>query len=269
MEFDALLTLSQNGKMLANPKRIALLKSIATTGSISQGAKQVGISYKTAFDAIKEMNQLGDTQLVSCEKGGKGGGGASLTEQGKRLVQMYDLLEQIQEMGLNALKDDSVPLHSLLGVMSKLSLQTSARNQLFATIKNIENHALYDLITLQITAQCTIIATITHGSTLRLGLSPNKDAVALIKGPAITIRTLLDPVNKEENQIRGIIRRIERDSKMVEVCLEIGEGNELNALVTEEIATNEQLNVGMTAYACFPSSQVIVATLTEQKKTIN
>ena len=101
---------------------------------------------------------------------------------------MYELLEQIQSMGLEALNDDSVPLHSLLGVMSKLSLQTSARNQLFGTIEQIENHALHDLITVELQDGIQLSATITHGSTVRLNLHPGKDVVALIKGPAIDIK---------------------------------------------------------------------------------
>ncbi|NVP01685.1 LysR family transcriptional regulator, partial [Photobacterium damselae subsp. damselae] len=56
MKLDAQLTLFENGKTFANPRRIALLKAIAQTGSISQGAKVAGLSYKAAFDAVKDMN---------------------------------------------------------------------------------------------------------------------------------------------------------------------------------------------------------------------
>ena len=40
------------------------LKQIKATGSISQGAKMAGISYKSAWDAINEMNQLADELLT-------------------------------------------------------------------------------------------------------------------------------------------------------------------------------------------------------------
>ena len=129
MNLTAIATLQMNNKMFANPRRIALLKAIDVTGSISQGAKLAGISYKAASDAIKDMNTNNEQPLVNCEKGGKGGGGATLTRFGQRLIQMYDLLNKIQDMGLQALNDDNAPLDSLLGVMSRFSLQTSARNQ--------------------------------------------------------------------------------------------------------------------------------------------
>ena len=272
MDFDAILTLSQQGKMFANPRRISLLKAIAYTGSISQGAKQAGLSYKAAYDAVKEMNRQSDHALIESEKGGKGGGGASLTTHGRRLVQMYELLDQIQSMGLEALNDDSVPLHSLLGVMSKLSLQTSARNQLFGTIANIENHALHDLITVVLQSGITLTATITHGSTVRLNLQQGKDVVALIKGPAIDIKlpssllqglpdTAKSTSSPEQNWLKGKVTAIDRDDSSVEVTLTLNQDDEICALIDKGSEDVSTLNLGDEAYAVFPSAQVILATL--------
>ncbi|PSU35690.1 TOBE domain-containing protein [Photobacterium lutimaris] len=263
MDFDAILTLSQQGKMFANPRRIALLKAIAATGSISQGAKQAGISYKAAYDAIKEMNNQSESPLIESEKGGKGGGGASLTHHGQRLVQMYELLDQIQSMGLEALNDESVPLHSLLGVMSKLSLQTSARNQLFGTIEKIENHALHDLITVVLQEGIKLTATITHGSTIRLDLHPGKEVVALIKGPAIDIKlsSSLAKPTPEQNWLKGKVRDIASDDHSVEVTLTLNHEDEICALIDKGSEDITRLVIGDDAYAVFPSAQVILATL--------
>jgi hypothetical protein len=40
------------------PQRIALLQHIAEQGSITRAAKAAGISYKAAWDAIDELNNL-------------------------------------------------------------------------------------------------------------------------------------------------------------------------------------------------------------------
>ena len=48
MQAEILLTLKLQGTLFADPRRISLLKQIAQTGSISQGAKLAGISYKSA-----------------------------------------------------------------------------------------------------------------------------------------------------------------------------------------------------------------------------
>ena len=65
MQAEILLTLKLQQRLFADPRRIALLKQIDLTGSISQGAKNAGISYKSAWDAINEMNQLSEQTLVT------------------------------------------------------------------------------------------------------------------------------------------------------------------------------------------------------------
>lgn len=72
MQAEILLTLKLQQKLFADPRRISLLKHIALSGSISQGAKDAGISYKSAWDAINEMNQLSEHILVERATGGKG-----------------------------------------------------------------------------------------------------------------------------------------------------------------------------------------------------
>ncbi|UTV29889.1 TOBE domain-containing protein [Photobacterium atrarenae] len=266
MDFDALLTLSENGKVFANPRRIALLKAIQQTGSISQGAKQAGISYKAAYDAIKDMNKRADTPLIASEKGGKGGGGAALTEFGSRLVQMYDLLDTIQNMGLKALNDPDAPLHSLLGVMTKFSLQTSARNQLFGTISHIERHSLHDKVWIALKSGQQLCATITHGSTQRLELAPEKDVIALIKGPAIHIRPQApnEAINIEpvwDNCLQGVVSAVQQDGGTAEVLLKLDEQDEICALIDYSLEDNQPLATDQPAMAYFASTQVIIATL--------
>lgn len=120
MQAEILLTLKLQQKLFADPRRISLLKHIALSGSISQGAKDAGISYKSAWDAINEMNQLSEHILVERATGGKGGGGAVLTRYGQRLIQLYDLLAQIQQKAFDVLSDDdALPLNSLLAAISR------------------------------------------------------------------------------------------------------------------------------------------------------
>lgn len=58
MEAELSLHIRLQQKLFADPRRIELLKRVQQTGSISQGAKLAGISYKSAWDAINEMNQM-------------------------------------------------------------------------------------------------------------------------------------------------------------------------------------------------------------------
>lgn len=54
MSLPALLT----QHIARRPQRIALLQHVAEQGSITRAAKAAGISYKAAWDAIDELNNL-------------------------------------------------------------------------------------------------------------------------------------------------------------------------------------------------------------------
>ncbi|MBP2831507.1 LysR family transcriptional regulator [Aquimarina sp. U1-2] len=74
--------------------RVRLLKAIAKTGSLSQAAKCLGMSYKKAWNLLNSMNTIGNRPLVTTAIGGKGGGGASLTAYGEEVIQTFDEINQ-------------------------------------------------------------------------------------------------------------------------------------------------------------------------------
>ena len=78
--------LTVGGESFGGKARIELLRAIAEKGSITHAAKAVGISYKSAWDAIDTMNTLAGEPLVARSTGGKGGGSTQLTARGRRLV---------------------------------------------------------------------------------------------------------------------------------------------------------------------------------------
>ena len=63
------------GEQLGGTNRVGLLAALAQCGSITAAAKQVGLSYKAAWEAIDTMNNLAGEPLVQRSTGGKGGGG--------------------------------------------------------------------------------------------------------------------------------------------------------------------------------------------------
>jgi molybdate transport system regulatory protein len=73
--------------------KITLLEAIARTGSLSQAARVIGMSYRRAWLLIDSMNADFDTPVISATVGGSGGGGAQLTSFGQELVQAYRKLE--------------------------------------------------------------------------------------------------------------------------------------------------------------------------------
>jgi len=74
--------------------RIALLEKIGELGSITQAAKAIGVSYKTAWEMMNQINNLSAAPLVDRATGGKGGGGASLTPAGHGLLEQFRVVQE-------------------------------------------------------------------------------------------------------------------------------------------------------------------------------
>jgi molybdate transport system regulatory protein len=75
------------------PGKIALLESIAQTGSISAAARQHDMSYRRAWLLIEQMNHCFEGAVVATATGGRGGGGATMTELGHEIVRLYRAAE--------------------------------------------------------------------------------------------------------------------------------------------------------------------------------
>jgi molybdate transport system regulatory protein len=71
------------------PGKADLLDAIAETGSISAAARRMRMSYRRAWLLVRTMNECFAKPLVSAAKGGKTGGGASLTETGAAVLARY------------------------------------------------------------------------------------------------------------------------------------------------------------------------------------
>ena len=73
--------------------KIELLEGIARTGSLSQAARDMRMSYRRAWLLLEDMNTSFDDPVARASVGGRGGGGVVLTPFGKRLVTDYRRLE--------------------------------------------------------------------------------------------------------------------------------------------------------------------------------
>lgn len=261
MQAEILLTLKLQQRLFADPRRIALLKQIDITGSISQGAKNAGISYKSAWDAINEMNQLSEQSLVDRATGGKGGGGAVLTRYGQRLIQLYDLLAQIQQKAFDVLSDDdALPLDSLLAAISRFSLQTSARNQWFGTITGRDHQQVQQHVEVLLAdRQTRLKVAITAQSAERLGLDEGQEVLVLLKAPWVGITRDPALAGAADNQLAGRIGHIEYGPEQCEVLMTLADGQSLCATLPRD--QTEELEEGAEVIAYFNADRIILATL--------
>jgi molybdate transport system regulatory protein len=75
------------------PGKIALLEHIEASGSLSQAARELGMSYRRAWLLLDDLNHVLEEPVSTASVGGAGGGGARLTEFGRRLIAAYRELE--------------------------------------------------------------------------------------------------------------------------------------------------------------------------------
>ena len=75
------------------PGKSELLNFIRETGSIAEAARRMGMSYMRAWMLIKTMNRCFKKPLIRTARGGKAGGGATLTETGEKALALYQQME--------------------------------------------------------------------------------------------------------------------------------------------------------------------------------
>ena len=74
--------------------KIWLLENIQKTGSITNAAKEMKMAYRQAWQLVEEMNQRAEHPLVEKLLGGKGGGGARLTQAGEKAITVFYEIER-------------------------------------------------------------------------------------------------------------------------------------------------------------------------------
>lgn len=250
------LTLKLNQQLFTDARRIALLKAIEHTGSLSQAAKSIGISYRTAWDAINEINQLAPKPFLITATGGKNGGGTKLSAYGVRFIQLYDLLTQLQHNAFQILSDDEIPLDDILKTTAKLSLQTSARNQLYGSVQLIETNTIAGFIDVKLNdKQTELKAYITQQSIERLKLSIDKSVLLLIKAPLIELN------DSKQNCLLGKVETITQERQWSEIAISLPSGLMLYASkLTCEIEPLA-LTIGKQITLSIDPQHIIVATL--------
>jgi len=92
------------------PGKIALLEHIDSSGSLSEAARKLKMSYRRAWLLLEDLNTSFQQPVAQMSVGGRGGGGASLTPFGAELVASYRALEaQIRKRAQTAFPANALP----------------------------------------------------------------------------------------------------------------------------------------------------------------
>ena len=93
------------------PGKADLLESIAKTGSISEAARGMDMSYMRAWQLVQTMNRCFGEPLIAMERGGSRHGGATLTKTGQAILKLY---RRMEDKTKKAVEPDWVEISKLL-----------------------------------------------------------------------------------------------------------------------------------------------------------
>ena len=102
----ASLEIERDGICFLNKKRIELLRRIGTSGSMLAASKEMGMSYQQAWSYVQQMNLLSPLPLVIRKRGGTNGGGAELTNFGRKLIDSFEQLVKVHREYTSKIGDE-------------------------------------------------------------------------------------------------------------------------------------------------------------------
>ena len=81
--------LNWDGVFLMGPNYLRFLAAVDKTGTIREGGRAVGWSYRTCLNRLRRMEQVLGAPILATTRGGPTGGGARLTPEARRLVRVF------------------------------------------------------------------------------------------------------------------------------------------------------------------------------------
>lgn len=85
------------GKRTLGPGKMELLALVGATGSLSEAAKQMRMSYMRAWKLVQDLNRDADRPMVEMSRGGAIGGTAAVTPFGSKVLALYQRMERESE----------------------------------------------------------------------------------------------------------------------------------------------------------------------------
>ncbi|MCI6994141.1 winged helix-turn-helix domain-containing protein [uncultured Methanobrevibacter sp.] len=158
-------------------KKYQLLQSILDTGSLTNAAKEIKVSYRTALNYIEKMESALDVKIVSTTKGGKGGGGGtSLTDDGYSILKECKKINAIMELhkDVNEIEADIVDINAEKGVMTIKMNQfeiNAPLNRNYVVGDKILALISYDNIFLMLEPQSSSIRNVLKGQIIEMRLN--------------------------------------------------------------------------------------------------
>ena len=234
-------------------KRLEILRLVGALGSISEAARQAGISYKGAWQAIHTLTNLAGVPLVDSVVGGAGGGGAKLTPAGMQLLEAGRQMDAARQGVLARLSAGAGQ------TVASLGLRTSMRNSFPGIVTSVawgnDSEPLVR-VTLALAPGAEMASLITRESAELLGLHTDVDVLVLCKATAVEVRGLAHIApDWAGNQLAGRVAQLSKGGQQDEVVLTLNNGLQLVGFAPKP----HRLRVGSRACARVEERSVVIA----------
>jgi molybdate transport system regulatory protein len=171
------LWLEYKGEPLIGKGGAEILETIREVESISKAAKKTGMSYRYVWNYLAKLEKrLGEPVVKTFKGGSKGGGGATLTELGEKLLNEYKRAEGY-----------------LSGVMGEetswedIGMKISARNRLKGTVQKVDKGIITAKVKIKIETPVVVTAIISKEAVEELDVKTGDTVEAVIKATEVMV----------------------------------------------------------------------------------
>jgi molybdate transport system regulatory protein len=171
------------------------------------------MSYKAAWDALEELNNLADEPVLLRSIGGAGGGGTKLTDYGRKLIAMFRAIESEYQAAMDQLyreadQSEGTDKASFQRLLRRITLRSSARNQFVGAVSRVVADSVDAQVFIAVDDDHEIEVHVTADSVKRLDLVPGREVIALVKAPAVSLLKGKYKPAADTNYIPGTVSRI-------------------------------------------------------------
>ncbi len=165
------------GKPVLGKGGAEILEQIEKEKTISKAAEKLGMSYRYVWNYLQKIEKALGEPVIETYRGGKsGGGGATLTQLGKSLLDEYRRVEGY--LG-EVLSDEEY--------WEAVGLKISARNRLKGKVMAVEKEAVTAKIKVEITVPTVVTALISREAVEELNIKVGDEVEAVVKATEVMI----------------------------------------------------------------------------------
>ena len=174
MEARAKLWLTEDDKSLIGEGKAALLQAIDEEGSLNKACKKLNISYKHAWQMVRNIEKSAGCKIVTTVRGGRGQG-TFLTPYAKDLVHEYESQKNI----IHETLDDET-------FWEGVGLKITARNQIPGRVVAVESGDVISKVKISIEPN-VVTSVITSEAVEKLDIKKGDTVYAIIKSTEVMI----------------------------------------------------------------------------------